>query len=77
MDSGGQRLCGLQLGAEAVNALQRQRVRIELAKKQQSLGELSEQVEESLPFCAPEPGEEQEPFLVPMPLVLQGPGVVA
>merc|ERR1711994_586376 len=77
MDTGGEHLCGLQLGAEAVNALQRQRVRIELAKKQQSLGELSEQLEESEPFCAPEPGEEQEPFLVPPPLVLQGPGAVA
>ena len=77
MDTGGEHFCGLQLGAEAVNALQRQRVRIELAKKQQSLGELSEQLEESEPFCAPEPGEEQEPFLVPLPLVLQGPGAVA
>ena len=77
MGTGGEHLCGFQLGAEAVNALQRQRVRIELAKKQQSLSELSEQLEESEAVCAPEPGEEQEPFLVPLPLVLQGPGAVA
>ena len=73
----GEALCGLQLGADAGNALERQRVRIELAKKQQSLSELSEQVDEGASSCAPEPSEEQEPFLVPLPLVLQGPGKVA
>ena len=68
MDVVDQDLCGLQLGVAAVSALQRQRVRIEFIKKQQSLNERA---------CASEPGAGREPCFIPLPLLMQGPAAVA
>ena len=81
-----QRLCGFVLEADAAHAQQRQRLCVELAKKQQSLKEQSDELktsetpcapERSEAFCALEPDEHQEPFPVPLPLALKGPGAIA
>ena len=75
-----QSLCGFQCGADAGDTCARQRVNIQLEKKQQDLQELSTDVGQENAggaISAPEPAKDKTPWLVDPPLVMQGPGAVA